>query len=300
MDFVCPYCRGSLQIVLEQELYCSHDRFTFRQVNGIWRFLPSDRELYYARFISDYETVRHLEGRQSADSAYYRSLPFKDTSGRFSMDWKIRAASYRVLKKMIKPAMQIVDLGAGNGWLSNRLAADGAQVYAVDLLVNEEDGLGAWKQYENKFTPVQAEFLRLPFADDFASLIVFNASFHYSENYEETLAESLRILQPGGKIVIVDSPVYHQAASGEKMVAERKASFLSRYGFASDALQSENYLTYTRMRTLGEELNIHWQHMRPFYGFYWQIRPWLARMRGLREPAEFGLWVGLKDETKSH
>ena len=300
MEFICPHCRGSLRIVSERELYCPRDGFTFQQVDGIWRFLSPNRELYYARFISDYEAVRRFEGRYSTDSSYYRSLPFKDITGRFSTDWKIRAASYRVLEKMIEPAMQVVDLGAGNGWLSNRLAGYCAQVYAVDLLVNEEDGLGTWKQYENKFTSVQAEFLSLPFTDDFASLVVFNASFHYSENYEEALTESLRILQPGGKIIIMDSPVYHLAESGEIMVVERKAGFLSRYGFASDALQSESYLTYARMQTLGEKLNIRWRHIRPCYGLYWQMRPWLARIRGLREPAEFGLWVGLKSETKSH
>jgi len=108
------------------------------------------------------------------------------------------------------------------------------------------------------------------------------------------LTEALRVLSLEGKIIIMDSPVYHSAESGEQMVAERKAAFLSRYGFASDSLKSENYLTYRRMDELGKTLGIAWQHIRPFYGVRWAARPLWARLRGRREPAEFGLWVGTR------
>lgn len=294
MNFVCPRCRGVLQKNSDNELLCLIDNLSFKQEDGVWRFLLPERESHYAGFIKDYETVRRLEGRGSSESSYYRALPFEDLSGRFSSDWKIRAASFGLLEKMVLPHSQILDLGAGNGWLSNRLASHGCQLYAVDLLLNEEDGLGAWKNYDNKINPVQAEFIRLPFENALVSLAIFNASFHYSENYEETLIEAQRVVYPDGKIVIMDSPVYHDADSGEKMVAERKANFLSQYGFASDALHSKNYLTYDEMRQLGKKLGIRWQHVRPYYGVNWAIRPWLARLRGHREPAEFGLWIGTK------
>ncbi len=294
MSFICPRCRGVLQRISENDFLCTADNLSFKQVNGIWRFLLSERESHYARFISEYETIRRLEGRRSSNSSYYRALPFADLSGRFSADWKIRAASFRLLEKIVPLNSRIIDLGAGNGWLSNRLTSHGCQVHAVDLLLNEEDGLGAWRHYENKFTPVQAEFIRLPFQDDFASLTIFNASFHYSENYEESLTEAMRVTQNSGKIVIMDSPVYHHADSGEKMVAERKVNFLAHHGFASDSLQSKNYVTYDQMRKLGLTLGIRWQHLRPYYGIRWALRPWLACLRGHREPAEFGLWVGNK------
>lgn len=294
MSFVCPRCHGSLQEISAQQLRCPVDDLSFHQVDGIWKFLLPERESHYTRFIQEYQTVRGLEGRQSNDPNYYRSLPFKDLTGKFSADWRIRAASYRLLEKMILLSMNIIDLGAGNGWLSNRLAGYGCEVHAVDLLLNTEDGLGAWKHYENSFTPVQAEYIHLPFADAFSSLVIFNASFHYSENYGNVLREVLRVLKPTGRIILMDSPVYRNAESGERMVTERQESFLSRYGFASDSLQSKNYMTYDQLKQLGGELGIHWQHLRPFYGIRWMLRPWLARLRGQREPAEFGLWVGTR------
>lgn len=292
MNFICPRCHSALQEISGDELHCSVDRLSFRQVEGIWKFLLPERESHYARFVTDYETIRRFEGRSSSDSSYYRALPFEDKSGRFSADWKVRASSYRMLEQIVSPNSQVIDLGSGNGWLSNRLTLLGCQVHAVDLLLNEEDGLGAWKNYEAKFIPVQAEFCRLPFEDGSASDVIFNASFHYSENYEEALVEALRTIRPDGRIIVMDSPVYHNPDSGEKMVTERKANFLSQYGFASDSLQSKNYLTYDEMRELGQSLGIRWQHVKPFYGLRWKLRPWLAKIRGHREPAEFGLWLG--------
>jgi ubiquinone/menaquinone biosynthesis C-methylase UbiE len=292
MNFICPRCHGPLQKISDHEMHCAADDLSFQQVDGIWKFLLPERESHYARFIGDYEKIRSLEGRHSQDANYYRSLPFEDLSGRFSADWRIRAASYKMLERLITPRMTVIDLGAGNGWLSNRLAAHGCDAYAVDLLLNAEDGLGAWKHYKNTFTPVQAEFGRLPFADGSSSLLIFNASFHYSEDYQETLAEALRVIEPQGIVIIMDSPVYHHAGSGEQMVNERKTAFLSQYGFASDALQSKNYMTYQQMEQLGKHMGIQWKHLRPFYGLRWILRPWRSRVRGQREPAEFGLWVG--------
>lgn len=292
MKLICPRCKGELRLEAPDQLRCEKEALDFRQVDGVWRFLLSERESHYARFITDYETVRRFEGRFSAEASYYRALPFHDLSRRFSADWKIRAASFRALVKILPAKSTILDLGAGNGWLSNRLALAGHEVYAVDLLVNAEDGLGAWKNYESLFTPIQAEFTNLPFPNDSVEVTIFNASLHYSENYEQTLAEALRVLQPNGLLVVMDSPVYKDEDSGKKMLAERKANFLAQYGFASDSIQSEGFLTYDRMRALGQSLGIRWSHVVPFYGLGWALRPLVSRLRGKREPAQFGLWLG--------
>jgi ubiquinone/menaquinone biosynthesis C-methylase UbiE len=277
-------------------------------VDGIWRFLLPESEAHYARFIADYETIRRTEGRGSASADYYRALPFRDLSRLYQADWRIRARGYSVLVKNVLTRLQnplerslkILDLGAGNGWLSNRLSAQGDRVIAVDLLVNEQDGLGAWKYYEHSFTPVQAEFNHLPIMDHFADAVVFNASFHYSEDYDRTLKEALRVTSREGLIIILDSPVYRRDASGEKMVAERESQFKAKYGFASDNLQSENYLTYARLKELAQQLNLKWRFITPFYGLRWIFRPLISAVFRRREPAKFHLIVGnlRKDDQK--
>lgn len=300
--FVCPRCRTSLDRSAPDRLTCPQDGLEYWNENGIWRFLLPEGEAHYKRFMKDYESIRRLEGRGSPDMDYYRALPFKDLSGKFSRDWAIRARSFNMLvKKLLTPVqallqrpLKILDLGAGNGWLSNRLAAQGDRVFAVDLLINDLDGLSAWKYYQHQFTPIQAEFNHLPIMDSFADVAIFNASFHYSENYVETLNEALRVVGEQGAVVIMDTPIYRRQASGEKMVVEREAAFQAQYGFASDALESENFLTYQQVDELGDSLGIQWLYFRPFYGLRWFLRPLKAILTGKREPAKFHVIVGSK------
>jgi SAM-dependent methyltransferase len=301
--FICPRCRTPLDRTSDDRFTCPKDGLEFWNIDGIWRFLLPESEAHYNRFIADYESIRRAEGRGSNSANYYSALPFKDLNGQHAGDWAIRARSFNTLVKSVltrlqvplERALKILDLGAGNGWLSNRLAAQGDRVFAVDLLVNEQDGLGAWKSYEHRFTPLQAEYNHLPIMDGFADAVIFNASFHYSENYAETLKEALRVLSQRGIVVVMDSPVYRRGTSGEKMVEEREAQFQANYGLASDALQSENYLTYTRLDNLGRELNIAWKKITPFYGFRWVLRPLFSKIMRRREPAKFHLIVGRKN-----
>jgi len=300
-EFSCPACGFSLVAVSSDLFYCPKDRTQYQKENGIWRFLSPDRYPVFRQFIQEYETIRREEGRGSQDPEYYRSLPFKDKTGLHSRAWKIRAISYRYfercalvpLEKKLCRRLKILDLGAGNGWLSNLLAGRGHQVAAVDILVNAADGLGAWKNYQSAFTPVQAEYDCLPFRENQMDLAVFNASFHYSLDYEVTLREILRVLKLGSPVVILDSPVYHHSQSGEQMVIEREADFYRRYGFASNALPSENFLTYHRLERLAERLFVCWEYHFPFYGLSRAIRPLWARLRGHREPARFVLLAGV-------
>jgi ubiquinone/menaquinone biosynthesis C-methylase UbiE len=298
--FVCPRCQTALERVVPERFTCPKDGLDFWNVDGIWRFLLPESEAHYSRFMADYEAVRQAEERGSSSASYYRALPFKDLSGRHARDWAIRARSFKVLanklftrlQNPLERALKVLDLGAGNGWLSNRLSAQNDRVIAVDLLVNPQDGLGAWKYYEHSFTPVQAEFNHLPVMDRYADAVIFNASFHYSENYTDTLREALRVLSLRGLIVIMDSPVYRGSTSGEQMVREREAQYRDKYGFASDSLESENYLTYARLKELGQQLNIQWKLITPFYGLRWMFRPLAATLRRRREPAKFHLIVG--------
>jgi ubiquinone/menaquinone biosynthesis C-methylase UbiE len=297
--FICPRCRTQLERITPDRFSCPQDGLEFWKVDGIWRFLLPETEAHYAHFLRDYEAIRQSEGRGSNSANYYRALPFKDLNGHHRRDWFTRARSYKALIKVLtrlqnplERSLKILDLGAGNGWLSSRLAAQGDRVIAVDLSVNEQDGLGAWKHYEHGFTPVQAEFNHLPVMDRFADALIFNASFHYSEDYVETLKEAVRVLSAKGLIIIMDSPVYRRSTSGEKMVRERETEFKQKYGFASDNLQSENYLTYARLKELARDLNLNWKIITPFYSIRWMLRPLVAALLRRREPAKFHLIVG--------
>lgn len=297
INLACPRCHTFLDDVDALTKRCINDGLTFRQVDEIWRMLLPERAQYFARFIRDYETVRHSEGRGSTDAAYYRMLPYHP-----STDWRIRAKSFDAfLKNAIVPGeehskrLHILDLGAGNGWLSNRLAARGHNVAAIDLLTNNFDGLGCHRFYETTFLPVQAEFDHLPFSDAAEDMVIFNASLHYSVDIKKTLTEALRVLNDAGSLIILDSPVYHRPQSGAQMVREREAQFTKQYGFASNSLESENYLTYGKLNELAHDLNLAWRVITPFYNLQWTLRPLLAFLLRRREAAKFHVIAGKRN-----
>jgi SAM-dependent methyltransferase len=296
-SFACPICRTSLITDGADRLRCPADEQTYQRADGIWRMLPPERATYYSRFMHEYEAIRQGEGRSSDDASAYRALPYGVT-GHWSADWAIRARSFETLiERIIAPRetgipLSIIDMGAGNGWLSNQLAGRGHCVAAVDLQTNKFDGLGTFFHYEHTFLPVQAEFDHLSFEANTIDLVIFNASLHYSENYEITLNEALRSLRPDGQIVILDTPVYHAASSGMRMVAERQQHFEQSYGFASNALISEQFLTHDRLNALGDASGIVWSLHRPRYGWRWALRQIIGRIRTQREPAAFYVITG--------
>lgn len=252
------------------------------------------------QFLEDYRQIRYAEGRGSEDAAYYRALPFEDLSGRSSAMWEMRARTYRYFERRILSPMEraagrplhILDLGAGNAWLSYRLRERQHVPYAVDMFLDARDGLAAARHYPHVFATVGAEFDRLPFASGRFDLAIFNSSVHYSTDYTVTLSEARRCLRPDGRLVILDSPVYRRREHGEQMVAERHADFERRYGFRSDALPSIEFLDEPRLRELSRDLAVDWTVYRPWYGWKWHMRPWKAHFKRQRPPSRFWILVG--------
>jgi SAM-dependent methyltransferase len=326
--FACPICRTDLATVGPDIWRCPIDDSSFRCVDGIWRCLPPERAQVFAAFLRDYTAIRDAEGYGYDDLARLQRLPDVDPDDPLAWQWRMRAISFaalrrhvlapiehrhnerrvpdqqRTTKNELQPSsfvlrlspdphkrLRVLDLGAGVGWLSNRLAGLGCYPCAIDLNLDPRDGLGAARHYGGDWPCVQAEFDHLPLAASQADLVIYNASLHYSTAYRATLAEALRVLRPGGRIVVLDSPIYRRDASGRQMIAERQAAFARDHGTRSDALPNVGYLTWAMLRELGRELGLCWRIIRPWYGWRWALRPWRARLMRKREPSTFALLV---------
>ncbi len=321
LRFACPVCLTPLEAAAGG-LCCPTDGRFYAWEGGIWRLLPPERAAAFDPFLRDYQTVRAAEGWGRPDPEYYRSLPRVRADDLRWNAWRIREKSFQALiARVLRPLeisrgrpLAILDLGAGNCWLAYRMAQRGHQVAAVDVSIDQADGLGAHAWYSmgemsvaasasglgdatadqkgGRFTPVQAEFDRLPFDGDQVDLVIFNASLHYSTSYQATISEALRVLRPDGAIVLLDSPFYRDPRSGAEMVHEREAEFSRLYGFASDAIQTEGFLTEERIEALATTLNLRWRAIHPIPRWRSTLRSWKAKARGEREPATFPLIVG--------
>ncbi len=293
--WVCPECRTPLVQGDDERLRCPEHAHEYPVVDGIPRLLTDQRLEGYRRFLDEYETIRRAEGRGVTDVASYRALPFADLDGRHCDEWRIRAASFHAMMELVVAPMTkdatgpltIADLGAGCTWMSRRLALAGHRVVAVDLHTNPADGLGASSFSEHEFDAVQAEFDRLPIPDAVCDLAIFNGAIHYSTDPAATLKEALRVLGPGGAVVILDTPVYRSEAAGREMVADRRRVFREQFGFASDSIECRGFLSFSELEELAGILGVEWRCSRPFFGLRWALRPLWSAIRRRREPATF-------------
>jgi SAM-dependent methyltransferase len=310
----CPACQTQMPDIDNRapaQSECKRCGFVISEVEGILRALTSETKTRIEPFIRDYEVVRAKEGWGSQTAEYYFALPFKDLTSRHNWIWRIRARTMLYMQKHLLPKLdrpssdcRVLDIGAGNGWLSYRLSKAGYLPVAVDLLVSEVDGLGAAKHYfadlPMSFPRFQADMDHLPFDSGQFDVAIFNASFHYSCNYERTLQEVLRCLRRPGIVVIADSPFYSRQESGEQMLEERRGIFERQFGVRSDNIQSREYLTPKILDQLSERLGIQWNVSKPWYGLRWAMRPLRARILRRREPSRFYLfWFKVGDKQHS-
>ena len=295
IELACPSCRSAL-VTVGTTASCQGCGRQFDKREDIWCLLQPERVASIEKFLDDYTRIRHAEGRGSTDPSFYRNLPDCPAAHPMAEQWRLRRRTYARFRDAVlsRPArrLRILDLGAGTGWLCNRMAQLGHETCAVDLSRDHLDGLGAARHFEPLWPRVQAEFEHLPFPAGHFDMLVYNASLHYSTNYENTLLEGLRVLAPGGSLVVLETPVYRHESSGRRMVAARQAMFRERYGTSSNSVPSLYYLTWDGVEQLGERLQLSWTALNPWYGLRWALRPCFAWLRRQREPSRFPVLIG--------
>lgn len=294
----CPCCGSGIP-----GSDCPACNFSITVRCGIVRALSPESRAHFAGFTQEYERIREAEDRGSEYGDFYLGLPYRGGAGRDPGQWHVRARSHEYVVRHLLPGTargpgMVLDLGAGNCWMSYRLALAGYRPCAVDLLTNESDGMGAARHYRARlpalFPRFQASFGQLPFADGQFDAAVFNASFHYSDNAEAALRESLRCVKPGGVVIISDTPWYPREEDGRRMLAERQEAFLCRHGMAGDSIAMLGFLTDAWLQEMQHSLSIEWEVHHPWYGLAWALRPVIASLRGRRQPSRFRLHVARK------
>ena len=126
------------------------------------------------------------------------------------MDKRWRARTSRELRPILDRADAIaLDLCCGTGDLAFALARDAkARIVGADfshamlLRANEKNAL---QRTEKRYIPfLEADALRLPFADGSFDLVTDAFGFRNLANYEAGLREIARVLAPGGEVGILD------------------------------------------------------------------------------------------------
>lgn len=254
------------------------------------------------QFASDYARHRQAEGREYSQSQLLQ-LPYVH-SGPLAGQWKVRARTFdafvqRVLRPMARESaapLRVLDLGAGNGWLSYRIALEGHRAVALDIRNDTVDGLGAAaplvRECPDRIACMVAPFEAIPLERASIDLAVFNASLHYATELGAVLEEAARVVRPGGRIVIMDSPFYAREADGAAMVAEKRQFARRQFGERAEALMALAFIEFlTRERLAEAAPELAWRRHRVRYPPSYELRPLRATLTGKRRPSRFDLWT---------
>jgi 2-polyprenyl-3-methyl-5-hydroxy-6-metoxy-1,4-benzoquinol methylase len=171
-------------------------------------------------FEKNYLNLREREGRVYSDDVV-RQLPKIVSTHPLNYEWRVRRRSTDKLCTYIgnSKAETILEVGCGNGWLSNQLQKTNCEVLGVD--VNEIE----LKQAARVFSRPNLSFARIDILSDvdlpMFDTIVMASCIQYFSNVSELLRKLKVRLKPDGNIHVIDSPIY---SAGERSRAQLRTS----------------------------------------------------------------------------
>lgn len=106
----------------------------------------------------------------------------------------------------LTPAIEIADLGAGEGLLSQLLAHRARQVWCIDnspRMVEVGSELAAKNGLAN-LTYRLGDIEKVPLPDKSVDLAILSQALHHAQHPQVAVDEAFRILRPGGQVLVLD------------------------------------------------------------------------------------------------
>jgi ubiquinone/menaquinone biosynthesis C-methylase UbiE len=125
-----------------------------------------------------------------------------------------------IAKAYLRPEMVVADIGTGTGFVAAGLAPLVSQVYAVDgsvaMLEMAQRNLGGFANVIYKL----ADGAALPFDDASLDAVFANMYLHHCPDPQAAIAEMVRVLRPGGRLVVTDMDRHEHAWMRAEMADE--------------------------------------------------------------------------------
>jgi ArsR family transcriptional regulator len=140
-----------------------------------------------------------------------------DTNERQLVPGRSWAAWARALGHLLPP-LRVADLGCGEGYLTLEAARWASRVHAIDRSkgVLERGRALATRRKASNIVWRKGELEKLPLDDESIDVALLSQALHHAEDPGAALREAVRILVPGGRLLILDLREHE-----EKWVHER-------------------------------------------------------------------------------
>lgn len=114
---------------------------------------------------------------------------------------------------LLLPAVDVADLGCGEGYLTLEAARWARRVTAIDRsrdVLARGRALAKRRKLKNIVWKL-GELERLPVADESIDIALLSQALHHAEHPDRALAEAHRILRPGGRVLVLDLREHDEA-----------------------------------------------------------------------------------------
>ena len=154
-----------------------------------------------------------------------------DTRERQLVPGRSWAAWARALGHLLPP-LRVADLGCGDGYLTIEASRWAARVIAIDRSrpVLERAMALAKRRGVRNITWRQGGIERVPLRDGSVDVAILSQALHHAEDPERALSEAVRIVSPGGHVLVLDLRQHDQ-----EWVTERLGD--RWHGFSEEALE---------------------------------------------------------------
>ena len=199
-----------------------------------------------------YLKTRKKEGRLYDDSIV-KNLPEFSADHRYYGEWRIRKLSSQKLihyLSNIKGEKEILDLGCGNGWLSNKLSRlDKSDVIGMDLNITELEQASRVFLPRNNLLFAYADIFNNALGEYKFDFIILAAMIQYFRDISSLFENLLGKLKAKGEIHIIDSPLYSEK---EVLKArERSALYYTELGVP----EMKEYYNHHTLREICSNFN---------------------------------------------
>jgi 2-polyprenyl-3-methyl-5-hydroxy-6-metoxy-1,4-benzoquinol methylase len=186
----------------------------------------------------DYFFEKRYIGLRSKEKRIYtdeevKQLPGCDATHLHYKEWLFRKISSDKLITYLankKKGLQILEIGCGNGWLSNRLSAiPRSRVLGVDINFTELQQAARVFNDCQKMKFMYGDIETGILADRQFDIIVLADTIQYFRSPDEILELCLQYLNRNGEIHITDTRFY--AAKAMKELNDRSAEYFSSMGY---------------------------------------------------------------------
>lgn len=166
---------------------------------------------------------RILDKRRAASEAYFNMVAEK-LGKNYCPGRSWEAIGHALL--YLTPHIDIVDLGAGEGVLSQLLARRARTVTCIDNAPSMVR-VGTELAREHGFTNLHyklGDIEEVPLPDESQDLALLSQALHHARRPEIALAEAVRILRPGGRVLVLDL-MKHSFEKARELYADRWLGF---------------------------------------------------------------------------